>query len=180
MLFNKKKLLALFLVPKTGTTSACDFLKNCGWKNVLPEHRTPEYFLKRYPNLNLYNYFAYIRNPLNRFESTILYLKGLGRIDVTYEKFVDKFDYFYKQNTELLLSQTEWFKSPKVKALDFDNYETELRKLAGDVGSTYQIKKLNNTSLIEKDVMTQKVIDFVRSHYAEDYALAKERLGKEY
>jgi len=181
MLFHKEKLLALFLVPKTGTTSANDFLKKFGWQSLMPEHQTPEYFVKCYLNLNKYQFFAYIRDPLKRFESTVLYLKSLGIANVTYGEFVDRFEYFRKDDMGLLYPQVRWFKDSRVQALDFDNYESELRRISGVADtSSYEIQKLNNTSSVEKGVVTQKVIDFVRSYYAEDYALAKDRLGKEY
>jgi len=184
MLFHKEKLLALFLVPKTGTTSANDFLKKFGWQSIMPEHQTPEYFVKCYPNLNKYQFFAYIRDPLKRFESTILYLKSIDVtdvIDLTYDECVNNFERLFKNDMSLFHPQVRWFRDSRVQALDFDNYESELRKISGVADtSSYEIQKLNNTSFVEKGVVTQKVIDFVRSYYAEDYALARNRLGKEY
>lgn len=198
MLFHKAKQLCLFQVPKTGTTTARNFLPAIGWKYLPPEHGEPAHFLSHYPNLNNYKMFAFVRNPLQRFESSILFLKALHTErffqevldkvgldkpikDVSYDDFVDYFDAFDKRYPIILDRQVKWFSDSRVEALDFDNYETELRKICETTNPQKRpIGWLNSTKAVAKSEITQKVIDFVRSHYAADYALAKDRLGKEY
>lgn len=198
MLFHKEKKLCLFEVPKTGTTSARQFLPFLGWHHKGNPHDTPEQFIERYPNLVNYKFFAFIRDPLDRFGSTIRYViktgihqkavediiakNGLDRTvkTLSYDEWVDLFD-FMKLEPVLFRKQVTWFSQPNTTALDFHNYEAEMRRLCGDYDTTkLTLRVVNDTKGIERGVITDKVRDFVRKHYAEDYALAKDLLGKEY
>lgn len=196
MLFHKENKLCMFLPPKTGTQTARAFLKNAGWHGVSPDHSYPETHLAKYPNLSTYKHHVFLRNPLDRFVSTIVFLKQhentIGHfkkvIDAnqigttveafTYDQFVDLFDTFNTRFEMMLEPQSRWATLPSTEILDFDNYEAEIRRISGDYTNPVIIK--NKSTDFGKSVVTQKVIDFVRQHYAADYALAKDRLGKEY
>lgn len=195
MIFHKEKKLCMFLPPKTGTQTARIFLKNVGWNIVAPEHQVPESCLVKYPNLIEYKSYVYLRNPLDRFVSGILFLKQntasryfkqlleSRSIDVsvehiTYEQFLDVFEETNNKFANIFNPQTFWMTHPNTEVLDFDNYEAEIRRISGDYTNPVIIK--NKSTDFGRSVVTQKVIDFVRQHYAADYALAKDRLGKEY
>ena len=196
MIFHKESKLCLFEPTKTGTRTARDFLRNAGWVYIAPDHGYPEDYLAKYPNLAQYQAYCFLRNPLERFVSAILFLKqlesGATRIQqvidenaisatvetLTYEQLIDYLSQFNAKFPIMLEPQSRWATLPGTEILDFDNYEAEIRRISGDY--TNPIVVQNKSTDFGKSVVTQKVIDFVRQHYAADYALAKDRLGKEY
>jgi len=196
MYFCKEKKLCIFEPPKTGTRTMQAFLKAAGWNFLPPYHGFPEDCLQRYPNLYGYKAYCFIRNPLDRFVSTVLFLKQNGAYErqllqmlmdhgidrnvetSTYEDFVDCFKHLRLAYTQFFTYQLRWTTHPNTELLDFDNFESELRRISGDY-STEMVKHHVSTDF-GRSVITQKVIDFVRQEYAADYALAKDRLGKEY
>lgn len=196
MLFHKDKKLCLFEPPKTGTRTARSFLHNVGWVYLAPDHGYPEDYLAKYSNLNQYQAYCFLRNPLERFVSTILFLKQLNSVTtriqqiidentipatvetLTYEQFVDYFSQFDTKFPIMWEPQSRWTTLPGTEILDFDNYEAEIRRISGDYTNPLVVQ--NKSTDFGKSVVTQKVIDFVRQEYAADYALAKDRLGKEY
>jgi hypothetical protein len=186
----------MFLPPKTGTQTARVFLKNIGWHVIPPEHNYPETNLAKYPNLSTYKHYVFLRNPLDRFVSTIVFLKqhentighfkkvidanqiGTTVEALTYDQFVDYFSQFNAKFPIMLEPQSRWATLPGTEVLDFDNYEAEIRRISGDYTNPLVVQ--NKSTDFGRSVVTQKVIDFVKQHYAVDYALAKDRLGKEY
>lgn len=186
----------MFEPPKNGTTTARKFLKSVGWYLNKPEHDYPETSLEKYPNLADYKYYVFIRNPLDRFVSAVLHLKrehpsankmkeliaeaGLSETpeSISYEQIIDIFPKFDSTYVKMFDPQSRWATLPGTEILDFDNYETEIRRVSDNYTAPLVIQ--NEGTDFGKSVVTQKVIDFVRQHYAADYALAKDRLGKEY
>ena len=196
MLFHKQSKKAFVFPPKCGTQTTVNFLMKLNWKSAGRMHQVPEYFIEKYPNLANYQIHAFFRDPLKRFESAILYAKQAGvyksRLDkvllesgfnktretVSYDEFIDLFPVMQEACGVILKPQSDWYKVPNVTPLDFDNYETELRRVTGNTDIPIEIRNRSNS--FGRSIITQKVIDFVRQEYAADYALAKERLGKEY
>ena len=93
---------------------------------------------------------------------------------ILFEKIKESYDFF----NVIFKPQFKWVSLQNIKLLDFYNYEFELRKVSDNYTNPIIVKNASNG--FGKSVVTQKVIDFVRNYYAEDYALAKDRLGKEY
>ena len=196
MYFCKEKKLCIFEPTKTGTMTMQAFLKSVGWNFLSPFHGLPEDYLKKYPNLYEYKAYSFIRNPLDRFVSAVLFLKqngsyekqllkifmdhGIDRniVTLTYEDFVDCFKHLRIEYNQFFTYQLRWTTHPNTELLDFDNFESELRRISGDYST--EIVKHHVSTDFGRSVITQKVIDFVRQEYAVDYALAKDRLGKEY
>jgi len=188
MYFSKEKKLCLYEPPKTGTRTAQAFLRSVGWHFLAPDHGFPEDYLKAHPNLYNYKAFAFFRNPLDRFISLILFVKqhyssniktkDKNIKDYSYEEFVNSFDVIKSHIPILSAAQSCWMTHPNTEVLNFDNYEAEIRRISGDYTNPVIIK--NKSTDFGRSVVTQKVIDFVRQEYAADYALAKDRLGKEY
>ena len=196
MVFNKATKQAFVHPPKTGTHTTQDFLRTLGWKTLPMTHARTERLIRDYPNLNDYTIYGFLRDPLLRFESVILHLKRMPTVDsifekvlrgngvtdslevVSYETVIDVFPKLAEALPAFCHQQAAWLDHPKVTVLDFDNYETELRRISGNYTSPLSIK--NKSTDFGKSVVTQRVIDFVRQEYAADYALAKDRLGKEY
>ena len=208
MLFHKEKKLALFLPPKTGTTTAIRFLPTVGWNILKPYHEKPDYFQSKYPNLATYKKFSFLRDPLDRFGSAVRHTRNV--YDFAYQNFYDRiglplskifaemgvtrpvsmlsYDEFVdylpiiESKFPVFSLQANWFTDPNTEALDFSNYEAELRRISGATDPVqYPIAVQNSSNKPENDPeITAKVIDFVRERYAADYLLAKELLGKDY
>lgn len=204
MIFHKEKKLCLFMPPRTGSTTARIFLAKNGWNLLKPEHGRPDQHLKKYPNIAEYKAHVFLRNPLTKFVSSILFLKrvfipngtpqhfGYALVEelikangldctvesLSYDQVVDLFPQFKEKFGVMFLAQVDWATMPGTEVLDFDNYEAELRRISGAEGPIPNLNPTRND--YGKSVVTQKVIDFVRQEYAADYALAKDRLGKEF
>jgi hypothetical protein len=193
MIFHKEKKLCMFLPPKNGTFSTRAFLKKSGWIFLNPPHVYPEMLLKKYTNLSSYKYFAFMRHPIDKFESAMLFTKkqpgGFALVEkmisqkgfnctvenLTYDQFIDGIDIV--KNEIMFQPQVKWFLLPGTEVLNFDNFESELRRISGDYVSPLEAK--NVTGDFGKSVITQKVIDFVKTEYAADCAFWKERFGRE-
>lgn len=201
MLFHKQSKQAVIQPPKTGTTTARSFLEKNGWKQLGLRHSDPEFLLEKYPNLNNYQIYGFLRNPLARFESAVLHLifkkppelptfinERLKKVleqhgidsteNVSYETIIDIFPSMKEEFPNFFKPQANWFKNEKFIVLDFDNFESELRRIVGNYSEP--VEKLNSSDNFVRGEVTQKVLDFVRQEYATDYVLAKDRLGKEY
>lgn len=191
MFFSKEAKKAFVFPPKTGTISARHFLGSIGWHGKTPVHKKTADLLEEYPALNDYQLFGFYRDPVKRFESAILHLKQIphhpdDRVEnllngvsienapyeiFTNEKFLNSFGGFFAP-------QVDWLNNPKVTPLDFDNFESELRRITGN--TTQPLGRRNANTDFGRQEITDNVRTFVREYYAADYAFAKERFGKTY
>ena len=151
MLFNKEKLRCLFCPSKNGTHTAFGFLENLGWhsyavKNQFTLHVYPKFAVEKYLNLNNYELYSFYRDPVDRFVSGILFTKQkrskfIEKVikeknldfdveSMTYDQFVDHFDSFTKFTPIIFEPQVNWISYPRINVLDFDNYESELRRIS--------------------------------------------------
>jgi len=196
MVFDKQTKQAFIHPAKTGTQTIRAFLKSVGWKELPMTHSPLDVLIEKYPNLNDYTVYGFLRNPLSRFESAILHLKRGPAIDkffekalrengidssleaASYEAVISVFPQVLQSTGGFLVPQSYWLNHPKVTVLDFDNLESELRRISGN--TTQPIEMLNTATDFGRSEITQAVRDFVRQEYAIDYALAKDKLGKEY
>lgn len=195
MFFHKASQQAFVFPPKCGTFTTITFLRFCGWDTLGTSHAFTEEFINKYPNLKNCRIYSWFRDPVKRFESSILHVKQKAHYrpileqvlleqnihetfqTVTYEQLVDIFPIISERCDTVFAPQSKWYTSPNVEPLNFDNMEAELRRITGNFESPFE--KSNVSTEFGRSVITQKVIDFVRSHYAEDYALAKDRLSSE-
>jgi hypothetical protein len=200
MLFNKQTQQAFVFPPKNGTHSAVHFLTAVGWKrieadiNVRKRHLTPDVLIQMYPNLNNYTLYGFLRNPLKRFESVLLHLKQFPYTRLQYEKFLEEqgatpreqisYDEMIRlipvmpSNYDIMFKpQVAWLTHPKVTVLDFDAYESELRRISGD--TTTPLIRYNASNDFGKSQVTPFMVDYVKTQYAADCALWKDLFGRE-
>lgn len=193
MFFHKASQRAFVFPAKCGTYTVMNFLHNCGWKSVGNNHFSAEWFIEKYPNLQNYEIYAFVRDPVLRFESGILHIKQITRsrsifekflIDqgisktwetVSYEDLIPVFSAMHKKFSVVFDPQVKWHQAPNVRALDFNNMEAELRRITGN--SDQPLVRYNTSTDVGRSEITQTVRDFVRDYYAVDYALAQDRLG---
>lgn len=177
MIFNKDLKICLFQPPKTGTTTARKCMSKIKWNVIFPYHGTPDECLKLYPNLKNYKCYAFFRNPVERFISTAKYLikfsKGKENTN-PYKYLMSNFDELFEKENWLLRPQSLWVFHPLVKALDFRNYETELKRIANlsDLEITLENKSGNVTYPVP-----DSLFNFVQSKYKDDCVFWKEKFS---
>lgn len=187
MFFDKQTKQAFVFPTKTGTIAARHFLGLLGWHGVRPLHGTPAEFINKYPALENYAIYGFLRDPLQRFQSAILHTKqspiarnvliklfAEKNIDktvelATYDEFIVIYDDLVNRFNELFSPQIKWLNHPKVTVLDFRNIEAELRRITGN--TTQEFKRWNASSDFGRSVITPAVEEFVRQQYADDYRL---------
>jgi hypothetical protein len=196
MMFHKASKKAFLCPTKVGTFTICHFLTSVGWKSLGGPHRFFEEYAGKYSNLLQYQVYCFMRDPLARFESAILHIKqmpytrddfqrfideqGINKAaeQVSYDEVVDMIPALPIKFEMLFKPQAEWFTHSNIQALDFHNMEAELRRVTGN--TEQPLVRYNTSTDFGRSVITDKVRAFVREYYAADYALAKDRLGKEY
>lgn len=176
MFFHKDKKLAFLLPPKIGTHTLIDFLPKCGFYALPPVHRNFEWFANKYPNLSQYTVYAFMREPMDYFESAFRYMRRsispdseLAGIDFqSYEQMIEYLPAFQREINILTKPQSWWLSDTRLTLLNFNNFESELRRITGNTDQP--IPKLNAADEW-RGVITPAVEEFVRQHYADDYRL---------
>lgn len=193
VLFREHK-VAFLLPPKTGSTTLYCFLKHSKGAVLLGDrHTVPKYALELEPSLCEYTVYSFLRNPAERFISGLVMfkehafasnlLRALKRDDVAdYKDFIE-INYTrvrHKYYGDLLSSQAKYFNGGlSVTALDFDNYDAELRRATQGLGlDDVEIGWENEGVHDGKKEMAKKITSFIKTEYAEDCALWQERFGK--
>lgn len=196
MVFDKRRKIAFVLPTKTGSTSLRCYLREYGFFRLKEKHGTVDELTKLYPNLVNYSIYGFFRNPLERFESAILYCKqsripssivkskiveiGINKSleEISYDEVVDNFLKLLDKNLILFYPQVNWLKHPKVITLDYHNMQAELTRIIATFDEP--MPAMNKSNNFGRSVITDKVRAFVRDYYAADYQFAKDVLGKEY
>lgn len=179
MILFKQKKIGFVFPPKTGSSTAESFLLNANGYVRLPKRHFLISDLNNPSVLSDYKIYSFLRNPLDRTISCIKSFKPILNYN-TFDEFVDGFDLHIKPDNLIFMPQARWFEGANVIALDFNNYESELRRASEGLGLEGFLVPQLNQSVKTEEPITQKVIDFARTKYAEDYALIKDRLGKDY
>jgi hypothetical protein len=196
MVFDKRLKIAFVLPTKTGSTALRCYLKEYGFFRLQEKHGTVDELIKLYPNLVNYSIYGFFRNPLERFESGILYAKqhrvfsqvvakrvanlGITKSleEISYEEIINNFLKLFGENLILFNPQVNWLKHPKVTALDYHNMQAELTRVVATFDEPMPV--MNKSNDFGRSIITDKVKNFVRDYYAADYQFAKDVLGKEY
>ena len=178
MILFKNEKIAFALPPKTGTTTAKVFLfnsKKC--VELMDRHTLPTSVFEFYPDIAAYKIYCFLRNPITKFLSAVAWVKGISKDpDIT----TRSYEYLINKHELVFRPQSVYFKKLNVTALDFDNYEIELRRATEGLGlEDFPIVHANKAP-VEHDPVNDELVSLVRQRYVEDYALAKDRLGKEY
>lgn len=178
MIFFKQHKVCFAFPPKTGTSTAEAFLlKASGYTRLQYRHHLP-FSLKDKSVLDGYKVYSFLRNPLDRTVSCFKSYMALFSYS-SYDEFINNFDKHIKPDNLIFLPQAAWFKGADVIALDFDNYEVQIRKATAGLGlDDVPVIALNQSPKTDA-LVTEKVVDFVKTKYAEDCALWKAKFGKD-
>lgn len=194
MIFNKEKLRCLFTPPKNGSTTAKYFLQNLGWYAHSQPHPYPDIMIKTYPNLKNYKLYVFIRNPVERFISAVLFAKQLNSDyvnkiihdhnlsinveDMNFELFTTHLNNFKKHFKFIFEPQIKWLTVDNLNFLNFSNYEKEIRRISDTQDSkTYPLMIKNQSKNFEQRIITNNLIDFVETEYAHDCKIWREHFG---
>lgn len=187
MYYDSQRKLAFVMPPRTGSTMFDYLLSQWGLESDKNRHLKPKNV--KIENFNEYVVYGFFRNPEDRFLSLLRsfqqkyanFKKIQESIGIpsdefksfNYDQLVDCFDKYCNSLPFFFHSQTEWLSDAQL--LDFNNYTNEILRVAKmlNVSSVY-IGKMNESQKTN-EIPSQRVIDFVRSQYADDYRLWKER-----
>lgn len=177
MRYCDKRKLVFFFPSRTGSTTFDYLLGEWGAKNYLDEarHIHPSDAVKKYPEVADYKKYGFFRNPMDRFISIVKHTKRYPSprsesLHVTeYYNFFDK--RFFGTQTKALEG---------CELLDFDNFESEITKVAGMFGFGKPIIPKSNSAAHLEFVPDQRTIDFVAEFFADDFKLGEQVLGKKY
>ncbi len=193
MVLFKDQKVAFLLPPKTGTTTAVKFFRNSKEATIFEGiHLQPEIALEKAPEIVDYKIYCFLRNPVDRFISGLLMfqehqfiknlLNVLSKDSVTDCK--DFIDVYYLKNKSkvpkiIFCPQHIYFSGLNVTALDFDNYESELRKATVGLGlDNFSIGWENEGLHDKKKEMAKKIVSFVKVEYAKDCELWFQKFGR--
>jgi len=190
MYYDSERKLAFVMPPRTGSTM---------FRLLLNKARVP--MIGNDPHMKpkeaqigeSHTTYGFFRDPLDRYMSRVRYFKMhidnplvkesndriLAEIGMTvsevkelsYEQFID-FPIEKFNAKSYIEPQIEWLANAKL--LDFNNYNLELLRVARMLGmNQVTIGVMNGTDKTD-EILSQKVIDFVQSRYADDYRLWQE------
>lgn len=200
MIFFEEKKIAFVFPAKTGSTTAMNFLLQSKLKmtvsDAVKKHLTPKEAKDKYPILKDFVFYSFLRNPVERFVSALTVsahepqfkkLITIGSENPS-EKADDFLNVLYERNRHLVPQiffkpQSEYFDSSDIVALDFDNYESELRRASAGLGLENVILNTENKTNYEnaganKNNLIKWLTPYVKKKYAKDFELLIEKFNK--
>lgn len=196
MYFCQERKVAFFMPTRTGSTTLKNIFDSWGLATVEGKrHCLPEDAQNFIPDIAEYKTYGFFRDPLERYLSCIRllqqkhqYMQQSFESDAIVKKLTIGMDYVTMMEITSHISderafmfrpQVDWLANCEL--LDFDNYTAEVLKIARMFDKTQiKIQRHNHTDRSLVSDPCDEVKAFVREKYAADYALAKDRLGKEY
>ena len=187
MYYDTQRKLAFVLPPRTGSTTFSELLYKWGASNAGFLHLKPSGV--QIENFNQYTIYGFFRDPLDRFLSLIRFIRdkkispnqfyetcGMSRQEfklMNYDQMLDAFPKYEPLIPNFFDPQVDWLANATM--LDFNNYTAEILRVARMFDVTQVNLSVNNWTESTDEAPSQRVIDFVRSRYADDYRLGRER-----
>ena len=172
ILCNKRK-LGIFLVPRTGTTSICKHFES--YEFMLNDHEHITYLELAVPDKKSYKFFAFYRDPVERFLSGMRLLKAASKTKPELAPSTDDPLEFLLNIRDinrqtLFIPQVQWLDYPTVHALSFRTYVSCFSMICHEFGVEIpkQIPWHNQASGDLK--YGREFIAKIYETYADDYA----------
>lgn len=182
MYYDTQRKLVFVMPTKTGSQTLLSLLKSWGLSSIEGDMHTK---LKDIPDIQSYTVYGFFRNPLDRFLSSLRYIKERRIASIildipyetvsaySYDQFVDNFQLLNSKLNYYFDPQVEWLEGANL--LDFNKFDLEILRVA----RMFDVQQVNipvmNDTVPVNEVPSQKVIDFVQSYYAADYQLGREK-----
>lgn len=195
MILDAERKIAIFLTPKTGSTSLHTLLSQANPTVCKHKHTTIKEFQQQYNTLDIqgYSFYGFYRDPVDRFISALNQIKarsikqyflrlGVAESAITQEsiseELLEKLGQFtierhvgqsgYGGNV-LFQPQINWLDLPEINLLNFASYEQEATKLATLFGiDPIVIPTENQTTLVET-IPSVEQRDLIVAAYSADY-----------
>lgn len=191
MYYYAEKKLAFAMPPRTGSTMFNRLLLEWGAKALNPDrHAKPSEVIISEPH-TIYGFF---RDPLDRYLSMVRYFRAIidkWYILVTNPNYFNSVGMTAEEIQQITYDQfidfpvegavVKYYKDPQIdwlanaELLNFNNYRPEVLRVARMFDVKEVTISLLNDSEKTNEQPSQRVIDYVRSFYAEDYRLGRER-----
>lgn len=188
MYYDVQRKLAFVMPPRTGSTTFSGLLEQ--WEpNLIKLPRHTKLSEVQIDGFDQYAVYGFFRNPLDRFLSLIKHLQGryikypmlMPFLNMTpdefksasYDELLDIFPSYENIFPIYFHPQHDWLADAKL--LNYGEYDREVLRVA----RMFNVAKVkidrNNWTEQTQNNLSQKVIDFVQSYYADDYRLGRER-----
>jgi hypothetical protein len=173
----RERKIGIFLVPKTGTTTLYSLFKNIP---VYHKDHSHTNYIQSNGNINIpdfcsYKFFAFYRDPIEKFVSCVDETLKLRKVDITVSQFISD----CRDRMHILsvgyMPQTYWLDHKiNLTLLDYAKFEKNIKYLMSlfDVHNI-QIPKLN-TAEHKRELNEQDRID-IREMYSTDYDFFERR-----
>lgn len=188
MIFCEEKRIAFVFPAKTGSTAARHFFNqskiNVFFDDFSLRHATADEAKFKYPFLKDFTFYAFCRNPIDRFVSslfeslaipTIKRLVLLGSKDTVggMHEFMNVYYERHKSFVEVFAKpQVHYFQDKAVIPLDFDLYESELRKVSSNLGmEDVVIEKKRKTNYEEEGANKTNLRKWLTPYVIKNYSM---------
>jgi hypothetical protein len=190
-IFEEQKIAFVF-PPRTGSTTAVEFLASSKLKFVQHSYRhvLPEDAFSTYPHLKAFKVYGFFRHPAEVFTSVLLSQNpshlSVSKISNLIEKnvkdgYFEFMEVYFKRNKDLIFNdmtmcQHKYYRHFGVIPLDFRNFESELRRVTSNLDlNAVKIGLLNVTENDKKARFADWLTPFVAKEYPDDFALWQEK-----
>lgn len=164
MILDKEKQIAIFLNPKTGSTTLLELFKKESFNIFDHGHENLSQAESKYGTLETYSKFCFYRDPLDRARSILRQMPHLP-------------PNLYLERLFAEPGQVHWLDHKNILYFNFHNFPSEVRRLSAILGIPISdIPRLNNSvESPERDGMLLENLDLIREFYQEDYRFFREQ-----
>lgn len=175
MILCDKRKLGIFLVPRTGTTSISKYFEKYDF--VINDHDHTTFKELDIPDKEEYQFFAFYRDPAERFLSGMRLLTIMARLKPEIDPGTnDPMEYLSRMKDRkihiIFEPQTKWLDHPNITCLDYRNFEKNFSMLCNkfDVQVPAEIPRHNRTYDLPLKKTGKDFDSLIHSVYADDYA----------
>lgn len=164
MILDKEKRIAIFLNPKTGTTTLLEVFKKESFSVYDHGHENLNEAESKYGSLEMYRKFCFYRDPLDRARSILRQMPHLP-------------PKLYLERLFAESKQIHWLDHSNILYFNFHNFTAELRRLSVLLGISIADIPITNSSLenFERDKILLDNTELIKDFYQEDYRFFKEQ-----
>jgi Sulfotransferase family len=175
MIFSREKKLAIFLVPRTGSTSLIKIFREVPNIEVHDEHIKPSSV-----HLDGYRFFAFYRDPIERFLSGYKQKRNVAMnvenntnrniLDMSMLDYIRWLKTIDLETMQIYEPQNHWYHKNN-EYFNFSDYENNVHHILKEFGVRIDSLPRENRSDETKIDLTDTGMDELKELYSEDYRL---------